>query len=117
VGLAAHELWHQVQHKTNPLSLLRLGFEFLQGELGDSSYKKGDPTRPEVLATINVLSSIPTLEGQAQFIGFGVRDVFLYKSGKTVDPVRLQQEAQIILNSGYSSMAVWDILHPEKGRM
>ncbi|MEM5948963.1 hypothetical protein WKV44_10490 [Spirochaetia bacterium 38H-sp] len=110
VGLEAHELYHQVQYKTNITSLFCLVAEQIQYSTGGDPYSKGDPRIPSVLDNIQKLSDIPTLEGRAQFVGQWNADVYQYQNGGLVNHERLLKEAQIILNSGISSQAAIDIL-------
>jgi RHS repeat-associated protein len=111
IGLETHELWHQVQYDRNPITaLVKLIIEGIQDFFGYSPYDCGNPLRPGVLASIKTLSDIPTLEGQAQFIGQWNADVHQYLSGGKIDMNRLRQEAQIIINSGYHSPAASGIL-------
>ena len=110
IGLETHELYHQVQYKTDITSLPRLAVEQIQYSTGGDPYAKGDPKLPSVLKNVQKLSDIPTLEGQAQFVGQWNADVYQHVTGGTVGQDRLQKEAQIILNSGIKSQAAFDIL-------
>jgi len=118
IGLETHELWHQYQYKTDFLAFPKLGIEQLNYSLGTSDpYFAGDPVNnPDILTNIRTLFDIPTLEGQAQFVGQWNADVYQYLSGGDVDMDRLLKEAKIILQSGFKSQAASDLLLLNDGR-
>ena len=119
IGLEAHELWHQYQYATDPMAIDNLVIEQVEYSLGiKDPYIYGDSVKnPDILDNINKLSDIPTLEGQAQFVGQWNADVYAFISGDKVDMIRLRKEARIIFNSGFFSQAIFDILFINDERM
>jgi hypothetical protein len=115
IGIEIHELWHQVQYKQAFLSAVsRLGvIERIQDLLHHSPYNKGNPQLPGVLDAIHVLADIPTLEGQAQFVGQWAADVYQHRFVCQVNRERLIKEGLIIRRSGFDSPAASEVLAEE----
>jgi hypothetical protein len=119
IGRQAHELWHQVQYKTDPTAFAKLCIEQANYSLnnGYDPYVLGDPANnPSILNTIKSLSDIEPLEGQAQFVGQWNADVFEWMNGGSVDMNRLKKEAWVIINSGINSPAAQDIISLDSDR-
>ena len=125
IGQEAHEMWHQIQYQTKFAAFERLTIEQGRYELGKKTgsgydpYILGDPVNNlGILNTVRTLSDIPTLEGQAQFIGQWNADVYQYLNGgygniyqDRLLMYRLKKEALIIIRSGINSPAAQDIIN------
>ena len=112
IGLETHELWHQYQYKTDFFAFGKLAAEQINYTLaGNDPYFKGDPVRnTQLFNQIQTLKDIPTLEGQAQFVGQWNADVYQYLTGGDADMKKLYNEAVVIIRSGFHSQAASDIL-------
>ena len=119
IGLETHELWHQYQYKTDFFAFGKLAAEQINYTLaGNDPYFKGDPVRnTQLFNQIQTLKDIPTLEGQAQFVGQWNADVYQYLTGGDADMKKLYNEAVVIIRSGFHSQAASDILLFNGGKL
>jgi len=136
IGLEMHELWHQVQYKEKREGdepFLQLMYEQLSyycknkdvceehDICGYDIYDVGNPTLNAFSwDRISKLSDIPTLEGQAQFVGQWAADLYSkrYRYWKKFNAEvkyykenlaeRLVRMAEILYNSGYKSRYIDD---------
>ena len=81
-------------------------------------YAKGDPVgNTQLFSNVKTIKDIPTLEGQAQFIGQWNADVYQYLTKGDVNMERLHNEAVVIIRSGFHSQAASDILLFNGGKL
>ena len=119
IGLETHELWHQYQYKTDFFAFGKLAVEQIKYTIaGTNPYSKGDPaSNPALFNHVKTIKDIPTLEGQAQFIGQWNADVYQYLTEGDVNMERLHGEAVVIIRSGFHSQAASDILLFNGGKL
>ena len=119
IGLETHELWHQYQYKTDFFAFGKLAAEQIKYTLAENDpYAKGDPVgNTQLFSNVKTIKDIPTLEGQAQFIGQWNADVYQYLTKGDVNMERLHNEAVVIIRSGFHSQAASDILLFNGGKL